>query len=69
MGVGGLSGMCPLEFVHAILAFACWRLTTKSYPLRRGNMGTQHSCKEQARSRTNKDGKEYMLKYQGHRRD
>ena len=26
----------------------------------RGNMGTHQSCKEQARSRTNKDGKEYV---------
>ena len=28
--------------------------------VRRGNMDTHHPCKEEASSRTNKDGKEYV---------
>ena len=33
---------------------------TSGNDIRHGNMGTHHPCKEQASSRTNKDGKEYV---------
>jgi len=55
---------------------------TSSNDIWRGNMGTHHPSKEQATSRTNKDGKEYVKhpipdrtpktsvkKTKGHRRD
>jgi len=35
-------------------------MRTSSNDIRRGNMGTYHSSKEQSSSRTNKDGKEYV---------
>ncbi|KAK2183656.1 hypothetical protein NP493_301g03000 [Ridgeia piscesae] len=58
-------------------------MPTSSKSIRRGNMVTPHPSKEQASSRTNKDGKEYVKhhipeqnnkhlvkrKYNGHRRD
>ena len=34
-------------------------MRTSSNGIRRGNLGTHHPSKEQARSRTNKDGREY----------
>ncbi len=58
-------------------------MRTSSNDIRRGNMGTHHPSKEQASSRTNKDGKKYAKhhipgqknkhlgkrKRKGHRRD
>ena len=35
-------------------------MRTSSNDIRRGNMGAHHPSKEQASSRTNKDGKEYV---------
>ena len=35
-------------------------MRTASNDIRRGNMGTRQPRKEQASSRTNKDGKEYV---------
>ena len=35
-------------------------MRTFSNDIRRGNMDTRHPCKEQASSRKNKDGKEYV---------
>ena len=35
-------------------------MCTSSNDIRRRNMGTHHPSKEQASSRTNKDGKEYV---------
>ena len=37
------------------------RIKAEWNDLKRGNMGIHHPCKEQASSRTNKNGKEYML--------
>ena len=50
---------------------------TSSNDIRRGNMGIHHPSKEQASSRTNKDGKKYVKhhipgqknKYQGKKKD
>ena len=36
-------------------------MLTSSNDLRRGNMGTHHPSKEQGSSRTNKNGKEYVI--------
>ena len=36
-------------------------IRTSSHDIQRGNVGTHQPRKEQARSRTNKDGKEYVI--------
>ena len=37
------------------------RIKAEWNDIKRGHMGIHHPCKEQASSRTNKNGKEYML--------
>ncbi|KAK2189674.1 hypothetical protein NP493_100g07014 [Ridgeia piscesae] len=50
----GNVGICLKRQVYN----SCMR--TSSNDIRRGNMGTHHPSKEQASSRTNKDGQEYV---------